>query len=153
MSIIPDRRATGIEPAQKQPKKGSKSRSPSDGKKERSPSAAELLTGIGLSFDLWHDSTQTGYATAGRVSYQVRSKAYRNLLVHEYRKRTDGRVPNADALAAALNAIEGAAVHDGPEHPAHVRIAGREGRVYLHLADPDSTVIEVSADGWRACER
>src|SRR5262249_44628228 len=84
---------------------------------------------------------------------QVRSKAYRNLLVNEYRKRTDGRVPNADALAAALNAIEGAAVHDGPEHPAHVRIAGREGRGYLHPADPDSTVIEGSADGWRAGER
>ncbi|MBN9521546.1 tyrosine-type recombinase/integrase [bacterium] len=31
-------------------------------------------------------------------------------------------------------------------------VAAHQGRVYLDLADPAATVIEIDADGWRACE-
>ncbi|MBX9582232.1 MAG: hypothetical protein K2X87_18155, partial [Gemmataceae bacterium] len=120
-------------------------------KPDKPPSAADLLAGIGLGFDLWHDPTQAAFATAGRRSHPVRSKAFRHLLVNEYRKATAGKVPNAEALAVALNAIEAAAVHDGPELPAHARVAGDGGRVYLHLADAEATVVEVDAAGWRVC--
>jgi hypothetical protein len=122
-------------------------------KPDKPPSAADLLAGIGLGFDLWHDPTQAAFATDGRRSHPVRSKAFRHLLVNEYRKATAGKVPNAEALAAALNAVEAAAVHDGPELPAHARVAGHGGRVYLHLADAESTVVEVDAAGWRVCPR
>ncbi|WP_162671016.1 DUF3854 domain-containing protein [Gemmata massiliana] len=114
------------------------------------PSAADVLTGIGLEFELWHDPTQSAFASAGPHSHAVRSKGFRHLLVHTYRNRT-GKVPNAEALSAALAGIEAAALFDGPERTAHVRVAGHEGRVYLHLANDAGTVIEIDGDGWRAC--
>jgi hypothetical protein len=122
------------------------------GEKPKSPPAVEVLTRIGLELDLWHDPTGSGYATAGRRSHPLRSKGFRQFLVNEYRKRTGGKVPTADGVSAALVAIEGAAVYDRPEHPAHVRLAGHAGRVYLCLADPASTVVEIDAAGWRVCE-
>jgi 5S rRNA maturation endonuclease (ribonuclease M5) len=121
-----------------------------EGKKPKGPPAAEVLTSIGRGFDLWHDPAQVAYATDGRQSYAIRSKAFRLLLINEYRLLTD-KVPNAEALGNALATIEAAAVYDGPEYPAHVRLAGHQGRVYLHLADSESTVIEIDGDGWREC--
>ena len=53
---------------------------------------------------------------------------------------------------AAVLALEGIAVHDRPEHEAHVRVAEHGGRVYVHLANSSDTVIEIGPDGWRACE-
>jgi hypothetical protein len=123
----------------------------SKGTTEKPPGSADLLAGIGLAADLWHDSTATAFATIGRHTYGVRSKGFRQYLVNEYRKLTNGKVPNAEALTNALAVIEAAGVHDGPERPAHVRMAGHDGRVYLHLADADSTVIETDAQGWRVC--
>ncbi|MBP3956715.1 DUF3854 domain-containing protein [Gemmata sp. G18] len=125
---------------------------PADTKDEgaKPPSTADVLTAIGLEFELWHDPTRSAFASAGPHSHAVRSKGFRHLLVHAYRVRT-GKVPNAEALSAALAGIEAAALFDGPERTAHVRIAGHAGRAYLHLADPDGTVIEIDGDGWRAC--
>ena len=85
---------------------------------------SDILAEIGLGYDVWHDPTQVGFATVGRRSYPVRSRAFRYLLVNEYRKRTGGRVPNSEALSAALVTIEAAAVHDRPTRPAYVRVAG-----------------------------
>ncbi|WP_162672465.1 toprim domain-containing protein [Gemmata massiliana] len=121
------------------------------GSPAKPPTVAEVLAQIGLSADLWHDAKQTGYATVGRVSYPVRSGAFRSFLVNSFRKRGTGKVPGSEAVSNALNVIEAAAVHDGPECPAHVRVAGHEGRVYLHLADKEFTVIEIDRAGWREC--
>lgn len=120
------------------------------GEAAKPPAAADVLAGIGLAFDLWHDATQTAFATAGRHTHAVKSKSFRHLLVNEYRKRT-GKVPNGEALSNALATVEAAAVFEGPEHAAHVRVAARDGRVYLHLGDAESTVVEIDASGWRAC--
>jgi hypothetical protein len=114
------------------------------------PGVAGVLAAIGLQFDLWHDATLTAFATTGRHSHAVKSKAFRHLLVNEYRKQT-GKVPNGEALTNAITTVEAAAIFDGPERPAFVRVAGHDGRVYLHLAGKDSTVIEIDSDGWREC--
>jgi hypothetical protein len=120
-------------------------------KKEKDPAAAEILTLIGTGFDLWHDPEDRAYASAGRRTYPVKSKAFRMLLVTRYRQKTGGKVPNAEALSAALLALEGIAVHDRPAFDAHIRVAEHDGRVYVHLANSDDTVIEVGPDGWRDC--
>ncbi len=114
-------------------------------------SAADVLAGIAAeTFDLWHDARRA-FATAGRQTYAVRSNDFRLALTRAYRERTGGRVPSGEAMGAALNAVEAAAVLDGTERPAAVRLAGHGGRIYLHLADNGGTVIEVDADGWRPC--
>lgn len=128
---------------------------PSGGKEDgekKPPAAADVLTAIGLTADLWHDPTLAAFATLGRHTHPVRSKMFRHFLTRTYRDQTGGKVPNAEAMAAALNAIEAVAVCDGPERPVFVRVAGHGGKAYLHLADADSTVVEIDAGGWRTCE-
>src|SRR5262245_4118584 len=120
--------------------------------KEKKPSAADVLTAIGVGLELWHDSEDRGYASIGRPTYAIKSKAFKTLLVARYRQETDGKVANSDAICAAPRAIEGDAVHDRPECDVHVRVAESGGRVYVHLADTKDTVIEIGPDGWRECE-
>lgn len=119
-------------------------------KSPRAPGAANVLTTIGARFDLWHDDTQVGFATTGRVSYPIRSRAFKLLLVKEYRGLCNS-TPNAEAVNNALTALEATAIHDRGCYAAHVRVAGHEEKLYLHIADAASTVIEIDTDGWRVC--
>ena len=116
---------------------------------EKDPPAAQLLTAIGTEFDLWHDPEERAFASVGRRTYAVRSKSFKILLVSRYRELTGGKVANGEALGAALLALEGIAVHDRPEFPAHVRVAEHEGQVFVHLADAEDMVIQIGPDGWR----
>ncbi len=120
--------------------------------KAKPPSAADALTAIALErFALWHDGKKTGFASCGRRTFGVRAREFRLVLTEHYRKRT-GKTANGEALGSALAAIEAAAVFDGEEHEAHVRVAEHQGRVFYHLADERDTVIEIDAAGWRACD-
>lgn len=121
-------------------------------KKDKARAAADVALGIGLSAELWHDSTNAAFATVGRHTHAIRSKSFRQWLVNEYRRESGGKVANSEVIANALNSIEASAVLDGPERPAFVRIAGHGECVYLHLADAEGTVIEIDADGWRVCD-
>jgi Domain of unknown function (DUF3854) len=120
--------------------------------KEKKLSAADVLTAIGVGFELWHDPEDRAYASVGRRSYAVKSRAFRLLLGARYREATGGKVPNGEGMGAALLAIEGVAVHERPECDAHVRVAESGGRVYVHLADAEDTVIAIGPDGCRECE-
>jgi Domain of unknown function (DUF3854) len=137
--------------ARKPPAKDGKPPKAERSDKAKDPPAAEILTAIGCRFDLWHDPEDRAYASAGRRTYPVRSKVFRMLLVAQFRQEC-GKVPNGEALSAAVLALEGIAVHERPEHEAHVRVAEHGGRVYVHLADRDDSVVEIGPDGWRACE-
>ena len=107
-----------------------------------------MLAGIATAeAALWHDDTDTGFATVGRKSLPVRSKPFRQWLTHRYRQLC-GKVPNAEALGNAVHAVEAAAVFDGPLDTPHVRVAGHGGAVYVNLADADQTVVEIGPDGW-----
>ncbi len=118
----------------------------------KKPSAADQLACIAIEeADLWHDQTQTGFATVGGRSMPVRSRLFRQWLTRRFHAMNSSRVPNSESLANAVNGIEAVAVFDGPLAEAHVRVAQWEDRVYLHLADDADTVIEVDASGWREC--
>jgi hypothetical protein len=121
-------------------------------KSPKASSAAELITAIGTGYELWHDTDDRAFASIGRRSYPIRSKAFRTLLVTRFRNTHVGKVPNSESLSAALLAIEGIAVHDRPECEANVRVAEHGGRIYFHLADSNDTVIEIGPDGWRECQ-
>lgn len=112
---------------------------------------ADVLAAIGLAHDLWHDNSKKAYATVGRRSYPVGSKAYEWLLKNTYRVQTGGRVPNGEAVKSALTVIEAKAVCEGPKRTANVRVAGADGRVFLDLGDDADTVIAVGPDGWAEC--
>lgn len=60
-----------------------------------------------------------------------------------------GKTASAQAMQDALGVLEAKAVFEGRERSVHVRVAGRDGNIYLDLANEGWEVIEISATGWR----
>jgi hypothetical protein len=60
------------------------------------------------------------------------------------------RVPNAQALNDARNALRGKAMYEGPETEVHVRKAynAEANEIYLDLADDERTQVRITAAGW-----
>lgn len=113
---------------------------------------ADRLVALAQSADLFHDAGRIGYAdfnvTGHRETWPVRSDRFSDFLRQRYRAQT-GRVPNAEAMRSALDMIEAQAKYDGPERQLYVRVAERDGRIYLDLADEEWRAIEIDAAGWR----
>jgi hypothetical protein len=86
-------------------------------------------------------------------TWPLRSPAFTRFLRNEFYKQTGGRVASAQGIADAKATLEGLATFEGPERPVHVRIAGNDQRVYLDLCNDAWGCVEVTAAGWRLCER
>jgi hypothetical protein len=63
--------------------------------------------------------------------------------------RATGEALSRQDLDGTLDALEAAAIQDGPRLPVHVRVADLGDRVFLDLADDAWRVVEVTATGWR----
>jgi len=90
--------------------------------------------------DVWIDGR--------RETWSLKSKGFKNWLVHRYYAST-GRAPNADALSQALLTLDAAARYDGKCHSVRVRTGEFGGKYYLDLADENWRAIEIDAEGWR----
>ena len=101
----------------------------------REAKAAEVLVAIGHEADLGHDAADVAFATIGRRTLPVRSKAFRQYLVAEYMGRMNGRVPNSDAVSNGVNSLEALAVVKGEERVIFTRIGKHNGTLYLDLGD------------------
>lgn len=117
------------------------------GRKSQATELVELCEDI----ELFHDD-ETGYVcllVEDRIeTLAIRGRAFRRLLARQYFAAT-GKAPGSQALADAINVIEGLAFFRGPEVKVHVRLAEHEGVIYLDLADRQRNIVEVSASGWR----
>jgi hypothetical protein len=120
-------------------------------------SQATLLVELAAAAELWHTAGQGAcYATLPvadhRENWPIRSRSFsRQWLARqyflEYRK-----TPGGQALADALNTIEGLATFDGPEHPCFVRVAENEGQLFLDLANNTWQAVAIDPDGWKVIE-
>jgi hypothetical protein len=94
----------------------------------------------------------TAYATVAVDDHQetwpIRSKAFRRYVVHRFWQR-EGKPPAAQALSDALGTLEARAQFGGRVHEVHVRVAGRDGRIYLNLVNAGWEAVEVTPAGWR----
>jgi hypothetical protein len=148
------------EPAESPPPAGGDAQAKPGKKKKdkgggtRGSSASTVLVGLAhrAGVELFHAADEAAYATvpvgARRETYPLRSTGFRRLLNHLFyvaAKKTAGSQAVQDAIAT----LEGQAVFEGPEHPVQVRLAEREGRVYLDLADREWRVVEIGPEGWR----
>ncbi len=123
-------------------------------KNDKKPTTAEALVRLAIEqTELWHDPEGEAFVSIARRAMAVRSKPFRQWLVQGYFQSTGGRVPNAEAMTSACAAIEASANYHGLEFPVHVRIAGHAEKVFLHLGDPEDTVVAIDAEGWRVCDR
>jgi hypothetical protein len=80
--------------------------------------------------------------------YLVKSSAFKQWLISEYRERTNC-VVDRNAIAAALDTIE-ADARKAKFTEVHIRVAENDGKHYLDLCNDDWQVVEMSAyDDWQ----
>lgn len=122
-------------------------------KKRRESQATALVrlaTASGAEF--FRDAHGEAFAAIVRdghsQTHPLRAKAARAWLARTFYHAT-GKAPSSTALADALNALEGAALFDGAEHPVSVRVAEHDGGLYIDSGRDDFAVFEVRPDGWR----
>jgi len=128
-----------------------------DGSAQRE-SQADKLVKSAAEAELFH--TPGGYDSEGYASIEVKghretwpvnARGFRRWLGKKMYDEM-GKVPGGQAMQDALNVIAGLAIHDGPEMPVAVRIAGHEGNLYLDLADDEWRVVEITKSGWEIIE-
>lgn len=123
------------------------------------PSVTGLLVQYGSEAELFHDPEGEPYATVEveghHETWPLKSRGFKNWLRHRYytaQKEDDQEspgAPRAQALNDALAQLEAKCQFEGPEHPVHVRVAEKDGAIYIDLADEEWRAIEVAAGGWR----
>ncbi len=121
-------------------------------RKRESQATAILRLALAAGAELWHIPTSDPYITiavAGHHEhYPLASRATRDYLTRLY-YLDSAKAPNAAAMQAAIATLSGMARFDGAKHDVHVRVAGRDGFIYLDLCDPQWRVVEITSTGWR----
>ncbi len=88
--------------------------------------------------ELWHAPDGKPYATilveGHREHHPIGSRAFRDYLAHRY-YQASGRVPGGQATQDALVTLSGRARFEGQEYPVAVRVAARDGALYLDLGN------------------
>jgi len=121
-------------------------------KSDRGPTHATLLVELAGDAELFHDPAGDPFATFAvgehRETWPTNSKGFRRWLQGRF-YREFGKAAGGQALQDALAVIECKALHDGPECPVHVRVAGDDKSIYLDLCNAEWQAIEVTPGGWR----
>jgi hypothetical protein len=117
----------------------------------RPPSQATMLVELAGDAELFHTAGHEAFAVVAvhghRELWPVRARAFRHWLQRLHFEET-GKAARAQAVQDALGVLEGRALFDGAEQSVEVRLADREGAVYLDLADDEWRAIEVTTSGW-----
>lgn len=122
---------------------------------EQERRTASILLNLASDIELFHTPEREAYATFNVNGHfetaAVRSRDFRQWLGHRFYEQ-ERRPANQQAMNEAVETLEGKACFGGSTVPVHIRLAECDEKIYLDLADPDWTVIEISADGWQtAC--
>lgn len=101
--------------------------------------------------ELWHTPDGDAYATIRvtdhREHHRLRSKLFKQWLGQQYYTHYKG-APSAQGVNDALAVLEAKACFDGEERPVHVRVAERNGVIYLDLANENWEAVAISPTGW-----
>lgn len=113
---------------------------------------AEILIKLAADAELFHDENPKGFATVDinshRETWPIRSKGFRSWLLRRFFQAT-GKAPGAQAMQDALGVLEAQAHFDGPEHVVHVRVAHKDGKIYIDLANDSWQAVEITTSGWQ----
>ena len=129
----------------------------SDRKNDR-PSQDELLIKLALEKveELFRTPEGDAYATVPIGNHfehhELRARGFRSLLQRWFYERYEKPV-GSQALQNAVGNLEAKAQFDGEERQVHVRLAEKNGRIYLDLADDEWRVVEVNTQGWHILSR
>ena len=124
------------------------------GKKEKESVATVLVRmAVKAGVKFLHTPDEVAYAIVpadGRaMTKKLRSSSFSSWLRRTYYLATCGKTAGAQAVADAVGVLEGVALHDCPVETVFLRVAEKDGRVYLDLADDRWRAVEIDAHGWR----
>jgi hypothetical protein len=118
----------------------------------RGRTQADILIDLAQEADLFHAPDGSVLADINindhRETWPIRGKGFRRWLARRFFDATQG-APSSEALQSALNVIEAKAHFGAPERLVHIRIGGKDGRLYLDLANETWQAVEIDATGWR----
>jgi hypothetical protein len=116
---------------------------------------ADILIELAAAAELFHTDDGIGYAdilvNAHRETWLIRSKGFREWLLHRYYEKVGG-APTAEALRTAIDQVSARARFGAPMRTVYVRVGGQDGKIYLDLADETWRVVEIDAEGWRVVD-
>ena len=102
--------------------------------------------------ELWHDPEGEPFADVRRGTVRetlpIASRAFRRWLAGIF-YRAEGQALGGQSATDAVDVLVAQAVHMGIEREVHVRLASRDGAIYLDLGDEWWGAIQIDADGWR----
>jgi hypothetical protein len=123
--------------------------------KQRSTKTKRLIKLALEEAELFHDVDMKAYATiqrdGHRETYPLRSKSFRNWVSGRLWKESQEGC-GVQIMQDALGTLEGQAIHEGSCYPVHVRLAERNGTIYLDLGSDRFDVVAIGLDGWRVLE-
>jgi hypothetical protein len=125
----------------------------SEGTTREKPSVATQL--VQLVHDsgslLFHDADCVTYVRLRQNGHQevwpLDSSGFERWLSRLFYQTTQ-KTASSKAIDEALTTLKGQAVHDGPEHKVHVRIAEHAGSIFLDLANADWQAVQITPNGW-----
>ena len=100
---------------------------------------------------LFHAPDGTAYATIlvgdHTETHPVRSSAFKRWLTQREYRQT-GKIPSKEATEQKIALLEAEALFDGEEHPVHLRVAHKDGAIFIDLGDEGWRCVKITADGW-----
>jgi hypothetical protein len=115
-------------------------------------SQADRLIRLAAGVTWFHDAAGRSFAATtvdGHLEvYPVESTAMRRWLRHLYYQHC-GRTPSADALREAIGHFDAFATYHGKAEETYVRVAARDGAIFVDLGDARRQVVRIDASGWR----
>jgi putative DNA primase/helicase len=122
------------------------------GATERGPSIQKTMIRVARACRFWRDSDGVAYAFLPvgdhEECWRLRSDPFKRWLT----SRTfdaSGDTPSGNALEDVLRLLEAQAYEGAPLMEPWLRVGGRDGKIYLDLADEAWRVVEIDRDGWR----
>jgi len=117
----------------------------------RASSHATQLVDLASDFCLFHTSEDETYATLPignhHETWRLASKMIQQELTRRFYSRYK-KIPGHQATVDALGLLSAQAQIEGPQESIHIRVAGKDGTLYIDLANPAWEVVRVTSKGW-----
>ncbi len=124
---------------------------PAEDQEENLTQVKRLLL-LGQEAEFFHTPDGEPYATVPVEehfeNWPLKSRRFRQWLLRRYHDATKG-APKNQAVLEAVGIFESKANFEGPERPVFVRVAEKDGSIYLDLANERWEAVEIDANGWR----
>lgn len=107
-------------------------------------------------FEFFHTPTDIAYARIPQGEHfeihKCRSQSFKQVLSYLMWEE-EHKTPNSDSLNAAINAVEGKAIHEGTCHELHNRVAWLDDNIWYDLSDSRYRAVKISKKGWEIVEQ